>query len=158
MGHLRPPRRTFQSEEIAILQNEFDDVWSTVVTHHLSLAEDSKLEVLRSKKVRSSALARPGGRQGNRTIRGETFAGRHMQRALTVIAIALLPGVALSLSYINWGVLGLGATNVESNGAGGYTVSTSRPWTTYVMQPDGMGGYIAIAPESGPLVASTNPY
>jgi hypothetical protein len=72
-----------------------------------------------------------------------------MQRALTVVAVAVLSGVAWSLSYINWGV-------VDPLGTGGYTVSTpdTAQGVTYLMQPDGMGGYTAILPQNGPPATS----
>ena len=56
-GLLPTPRGAFQSEEIAVLENAFDAVWSTVVTYHPSQAQNGELKTLISEKFCSLAAS-----------------------------------------------------------------------------------------------------
>jgi hypothetical protein len=51
MGSFQPPAGSFQSEDIAVLQNVFDDVWSTIVTHRPNQAEDDELKTMVSERL-----------------------------------------------------------------------------------------------------------
>ena len=58
MGSFEPPRGAYQSEDIAVLQKAFDEIWSSVVTHHPSHADDPKFKTVISEKL--CALAEAG--------------------------------------------------------------------------------------------------
>jgi cell shape-determining protein MreC len=51
MGSFQPPAGSFQSEDIAVLQKVFDDVWSTIVTHRPTQAENDELKTMVSEKI-----------------------------------------------------------------------------------------------------------
>ena len=58
MGSFRRPLRgSFQSEEIAILQQAFEAVWADVVTHRPSQADNAELKALVSEKLCAIAAA-----------------------------------------------------------------------------------------------------
>jgi hypothetical protein len=58
MGSFSPPLRgSFQSEEIAILQQAFEAVWTDVVTHRPSQADNAELKALVSEKLCAIAAA-----------------------------------------------------------------------------------------------------
>jgi hypothetical protein len=45
MSSFQPPLRAFQSEDIAVLQQAFDAVWSTIVAHRPSQAATTNCEL-----------------------------------------------------------------------------------------------------------------
>jgi hypothetical protein len=60
MGSFQPPRSprgAFQAEDLAVLDQAFDDIWSTVITHHPSQAENSEFRTLVSEKLCELAAA-----------------------------------------------------------------------------------------------------
>ena len=57
MGSFQPLRGAFQSEEIAVLEKAFDEIWSTVVTHHPSQAQNREFKTLISEKLCDLAAA-----------------------------------------------------------------------------------------------------
>jgi hypothetical protein len=57
MGSFQPPRGAFQSEEIAVLEKAFNAVWSTVVTHHPSQAQNGELKTLIGENLCSLAAS-----------------------------------------------------------------------------------------------------
>jgi hypothetical protein len=50
-GSFRPQAGSFQSEDIAVLQKVFDDVWSTIATHRPTQAENDELKTMVSEKL-----------------------------------------------------------------------------------------------------------
>jgi hypothetical protein len=57
MGSFRPPVGSFQSEDIAVLQKAFDDVWSTIVTHRPTQPENDELKTMVSEKLCAIAVS-----------------------------------------------------------------------------------------------------
>ena len=60
MGSFQPtrsPRGAFQAEDLAVLDQAFDDVWSTVITHQPSQAENREFRTLISEKLCQLAAA-----------------------------------------------------------------------------------------------------
>jgi len=51
MGSFRPPVGSFQSEDIAVWEKVFDEVWSTIVTHRPTQAENDELKTMVSEKL-----------------------------------------------------------------------------------------------------------
>jgi hypothetical protein len=51
MSSFQPPLRAFQSEDIAVLQQAFDAVWSTIVAHRPSQADNDELRTMVSEKL-----------------------------------------------------------------------------------------------------------
>jgi hypothetical protein len=77
MGSFRPQGGSFQSEDIAVLQKVFDDVWSTIVTHRPTQAENDDLKTMVSEKLCAVAAS---GVMDPEQLRSRTLASFELSR------------------------------------------------------------------------------
>jgi hypothetical protein len=77
MGSFRPQGGSFQSEDIAVLQKVFDDVWSTIVTHRPTQAENDDLKTMVSEKLCAIAAS---GVMDPEQLRSRTLASFELSR------------------------------------------------------------------------------
>ena len=77
MGSFQPPAGSFQSEDIAVLQKVFDDVWSTIVTHRPTQAENDDLKTMVSEKLCAVAAS---GVMDPEQLRSRTLASFELSR------------------------------------------------------------------------------
>jgi hypothetical protein len=77
MGSFQPPVGSFQSEELAVLQKVFDDVWSTIETHRPTQAQNDELKTMVSETL--CAIAASGVMDAEQ-LRSKTLANFELSR------------------------------------------------------------------------------